>query len=318
MEGERSPSEEQTEDPAVQSWRDGGVEFGLEIDGGAVDATIAVDRGEDGGVALVGGKGRVLDEEELGADLQGIVGGLAAMHPNGGAVGNLLGGGQAVISDREANPVNHVPQGRVVGGVQNHLVAGDGGTRGTSYRIHRLSAVEKGQLVALDESGVVVDDGLRELCHGGSRANGEGSEADAAHKDVGGVLGHADAGEAATGDLIRGKDGAAIKPHRLGDVNFDDTEVGLYECVVDVHARRKVFEPATKHSIELAVDGTEICPLGADVHLPCSAERRCWLDRQLTNDGPCLGLAVEHLAYLTADASINSKDFCHNVFPFCF
>ena len=151
MEGEGSPSDEQTEDPAVQSWRDGGVEFGLEIDCSAVDAAVAVDRGEDGGVALVGGKGRVLDEEELGADLQGIVGGLAAMHPNGGAVGNLLGGGQAVISDREANPVNHVPQGRVVGCVQNHLVAGDGGARGAGHGIYRLPAVEEGQLVAFEE-----------------------------------------------------------------------------------------------------------------------------------------------------------------------
>ena len=55
VEDEGSPSDEQTEDPTGQSGCDVGVEFGLEIDGGAVDATVAVDRGEDGGVALVGG-----------------------------------------------------------------------------------------------------------------------------------------------------------------------------------------------------------------------------------------------------------------------
>lgn len=57
VEGEGAPSDKQTEDPTGQSRRDGGVEVGLEIDGGAVDATVAVDRGEDGGVALVGGQG---------------------------------------------------------------------------------------------------------------------------------------------------------------------------------------------------------------------------------------------------------------------
>ena len=57
MEGEGSPSEEQSDDLTGQSGCGGIVEFGLEIDSGGVDATIAVDRGDNGRVALVGGKG---------------------------------------------------------------------------------------------------------------------------------------------------------------------------------------------------------------------------------------------------------------------
>ena len=92
VEGEGSPTDEQTEDPTGQSGCYGvdADDFGLEIDGGAVDASIAVGRGSEGGASLIGGKSGVLDEEELGADLQGTVGSLAAMHPNGCAVGNLL------------------------------------------------------------------------------------------------------------------------------------------------------------------------------------------------------------------------------------
>ena len=55
-----------------------------------------------------------------------------------------------------------------------------------------------------------------------------------------------------------------------------------------------------------------------DIHLPCGEERWYRLDRQLTDGGPCLGQAVEHLPHLTTDASIYSKDFCHNDFLFCF
>lgn len=316
VEGEGSPSEEQTEAPTGQS-ASGGY-FWLEIDSSAVDAAVAVDRGEDGGVALVGGKSGVLDIEELGADLQGVVGSLAAVHPNGRAVGDLLRGGQAIVGDREAYLVNHVPQRRVVGGVEDHLVAGDGSARGAGHGVNGLTAVEEGELVALEERGVVVDDSLRELCHGGSRADGESSEADAAHKDVGGILGHTDARQTSTCDLVGREDSAAVESHQLGDVDFDHTEVGLDEGVVDIHACWQVFEPTAEHGIELAVDGTEVGPLGADAHLPCGAERCCGLDRQLADDSTCLGLAVEHLPHLATDASIDSKDFCHNVFPFCF
>ena len=55
VEGEESPSDKQTEDPTGQS-ASGGY-FGLEIDGSAVDTAVAVDRGDNGRVALVGGKG---------------------------------------------------------------------------------------------------------------------------------------------------------------------------------------------------------------------------------------------------------------------
>ncbi len=43
VEGEGSPSEEQSDDLTGQSGSCGIVEFGLEIDSGGVDATIAVD-----------------------------------------------------------------------------------------------------------------------------------------------------------------------------------------------------------------------------------------------------------------------------------
>ena len=89
MEGEGAPSEEQTDDWARQSGC-GGVEFGLEIDSGGVDATVTVDRGDDSGVALVGGQRGVLDIEELCADFQRAISGLTAMHPDGCAIGDLL------------------------------------------------------------------------------------------------------------------------------------------------------------------------------------------------------------------------------------
>ena len=71
VEGEGVPSDEQTEDPKGQSGRDGvdADNFGLEIDGSAVDATVAVGRGSEGGATLVSGEGGVLDIEELSADL---------------------------------------------------------------------------------------------------------------------------------------------------------------------------------------------------------------------------------------------------------
>ena len=89
MEGEGTPSDEQTEDPTRQSGRDG-VEFGLEIDGGGVDAAVAVDRGEDGRTALVSGQCGVLDIEELRADFQRAIDTLAAVYPDSGTVGYLL------------------------------------------------------------------------------------------------------------------------------------------------------------------------------------------------------------------------------------
>ena len=90
MEGEGSPSDEQTEDPTGQSGRDGSVEFGLEIDGGGVDAAVAIDRGEDGRIALVCSQCGVLDIEELCADFQRAIDTLSAVYPDSGTVGYLL------------------------------------------------------------------------------------------------------------------------------------------------------------------------------------------------------------------------------------
>ena len=173
VEGEGTPSEEQSDDLSGQSGSCGIVEFWLEIDSGGVDATVAVDRGDNGRVALVGGKGGVLDIEELSADLQCAIDGLAAMYPHGGAVSNLNRGGEFVVSYGETQLTDDVPKGRVVGSAQHHLIAGDGGARGSRHRIDSLDAVEEGNLVAFEKRSVVVDDGLRELRHGGCRADGE-------------------------------------------------------------------------------------------------------------------------------------------------
>lgn len=303
-----------------QSGRDGieAYDFGLEIDGGGVDAAVAVGGGGEGGATLVGGKGRVLDKEELGADLEGAVGSLAAMHPDGGAVGDLLRGGEAVVCHGEANPIHDIPELGIFGGVEHYLVATDGGTRGARHGIDGLDAMEEGELVALVESVVVVDDGLRELADGGVGVDGEGTQPDATYKDVGGVLGHADAGEAATRNLIRCEDGAAVEPDGLGDINLDHINVGLDKGVEDGHLRRQVLVATAQHAVELLVDCGEVAPLGATVHLSCAASRDGGLDGQLTDDGTRAGLAVEKLAYLTTDFSVCSKDFSHCVFPFCF
>ena len=89
MEGEEAPSDEQTEDPTRQSGRDG-VEFGLEIDGGGVNAAVAIDRGEDGRAALISGQCGILDIEELRADFQRAIDTLTAVYPDSGTVGYLL------------------------------------------------------------------------------------------------------------------------------------------------------------------------------------------------------------------------------------
>jgi len=303
-----------------QSGRDGvdADDLGLKIDGGGVDAAVAVGGGSESRASLIGGKGRVLDEEKLGADLQGAVGSLAAMHPYGGAVGDLLRGSEAVVGHREANPIHDIPELGVLGGREHDLVATDGGTGSAGHGVDGLDAVEEGELVALVESVVVTDDGLRELANGGVGVDGEGTQPDAAHKDVGSVLGHADAGETATCNLIRCEDGAAVEPDGLGDIDLDHVDVGLDEGVENGHLGRQVLIATAQHAVELLVDGGEVAPLGATVHLPCAASRDGGLDGQLANDGTRAGLAVEKLAYLTTDFGVCSKDFCHCVFPFCF
>ena len=240
------------------------------------------------------------------------------MHPDGGAVGDLLRGGEAVVGHREANPIHDIPELGVLGGVEHDLVALDCGARGARHGVDGLDAVEEGELVALVESVVVVDDRLRELADGGVGVDGEGTQANAAHKNVGGVLGHADAGEAATRDLIRCEDGAAIESDGLGDIDLDHVDVGLDEGIEDGHLGRQILVATAQHAVELLVDGGEVAPLGATVHLSCAASRDGGLDGQLTDDGTRAGLAVEKLAYLTTDFGVCSKDFSHCVFPFCF
>ena len=286
-------------------------DFGLEIDGGGVDATIAVGCGGEGRASLIGGKGRVLDEEELCADLQGAVGSLAAMHPYGGAVGDLLRGGEAVVGHREANPIHDIPQLGVLGGGEHDLVALDCGTGSAGHGVDGLDAVEEGELVAFVESVVVIDDRLRELADGGVGIDGEGAQTDAAHKDVGGILGHADAGETATRNLIRCEDGAAVEPDGFCNIDLDHVDVGLDEGIEDGHLGRQILVTAAQHAVELLVDGGEVAPLGATVHLSCAASRDGGLDGQLADDGTRAGLAVEELAYLTTDFGVCSKDFCH-------
>ena len=150
MEGEGAPSDEQTEDPTGQSGRDG-VEFGLEIDGGGVNAAVAIDRGEDGRIALVCSQCGVLDIEELRADLQRTIDTLTAVYPDSGTVGYLLRSGKAIVSDGEANLFHDVPQRRVVGSVEHHFVALDSSTRGAGNSIDRLLAMEKCELIALEK-----------------------------------------------------------------------------------------------------------------------------------------------------------------------
>ncbi len=108
MEGEGTPSDEQTEGPTGQSGRDG-VEFGLEIDGGGVNAAVAIDRGEDGRVALVSGQCGVLDIEELRADFQRAIDTLTAVYPDSSTVGYLLRSGKTIVCDGEANLFHDVP-----------------------------------------------------------------------------------------------------------------------------------------------------------------------------------------------------------------
>lgn len=95
--------------------------------------------------------------------------------------------------------------------------------------------MEESELIALEKRCVVVDDSLRELRHGGGCGDGERSESHAADQLVVAVLGHADAGQGASRNLIGCEDCPAVEFHPLGDIDLDDTEVGLDECVVDRH-----------------------------------------------------------------------------------
>ena len=120
--------------------------------------------------------------------------------------------------------------------------------------------------------------------------------------------------QAASRDLIGCEDGAAVEPDGLSDIDLDHVDVGLDEGVEDGHLGRQVLVATAQHAVELLVDGGEVAPLGATVHLPCAASRDSRLDGQLADDGTRAGLAVEQLAYLTADFGVCSKDFSHCLF----
>ena len=303
-----------------QSGRDGvdADNFGLKIYGGGVDAAVAVGRGGEGSATLIGGEGRVLDEEKLGADLQGTVGSLAAMYPDGCAVSDLLRCGKAIVGHREANLVHDIPKFGILGGVENDLVALDGGARGAGNGVDGLDAVEEGELVALVERIVVVENCLRELSDSGVGIDSEGAKLDTADKNVRGILDHTDAWQTATCDLIGCEDSPTVEFDGLGDIDLDHVDVCLDEGVEDRHLRWQVLVTATEHRVELLVDGCEVAPLGAAVHLPCASARDGGFDGQLADDGTALGLTVEELSYLAADLGVDTENFCHNVFPFCF
>ena len=267
-EDEGSASEDKAGASQSGSRRQCRVEDWLEIDGPGVHAAVAVDGGVDGGIALVGGEGGVLDIEELCADLEVALSVLAAVHPDGCAVGDLLGGCHAVVLHGEAELSDDIPEGCLVGGVEDDLVTADGGAGYAGDGVDGLYAVEEGELVAFEEGLVVVEDGLRELRHGGGGIDGECAECDAADKQVVGVERHGDAGQGAARNLVGCEDGTAVEPHGLGDIDPDHAEVGLDEGVVNVHAGRQFLEALAQHGIELLVDGAEVGPLCADVHLP--------------------------------------------------
>ena len=116
--------------------------------------------------------------------------------------------------------------------------------------------------------------------------------------------------------MIGCEDSPTVEFDGLGDIDLDHVDVCLDEGVEDRHLGRQVLIAATEHRVELLVDGGEVSPLGAAVHLPCATARDCRFDRQFADDGSALGLTVEELAYLAADFSVYSKDFCHCFFPF--
>ena len=315
-EGEGSAPEEEAGAGQSGSRRKCRVEDRLEIDGPGVHAAVTIDGGVDGGIALVGGEGGVLDIEELGADLEVALGVLAAVHPDGCAVGDSLGGSHAVVRHGEAELTDDIPKGCLVGGVEDDLVTADGGAGCAGDGVDGLYAMEEGELVAFKEGLVVVEDGLGELRHGGGGIDGEGAEGDAADEQVVGVERHGDAGQGAACNLVGCEDGTAVEFHGLGDIDPDHAEVGLYEGVVDVHAGRQFLEALAQHGIELLVDGAEVGPLCADVHLPLGAQGCCGLHGQFADDGARLGLTVEELSHLAADFGVYTEDFSHCVVPF--
>lgn len=311
--GDAAASEDQMTIPGGCSWSD---DFGLEVHGCGIDATVAVGRSREGGMTLIRGEGGVLDIEILGADFERAFGSLAAVDPHGSAIGDGHRGCDAVVGHGESDTVHYIPQLGVVGQGEDDLEALDMGAGYAGDGIDGLGTEEEGELVALVEGVVVGDDGLRELGYACVGIDGESAEMDAADQDVGGVFDHADAGEGATCDLVGGEDGTTVEADGLGDIDLDHVEVGLDEGVEDGHLGREVFVAAAEHGVELFVDGAEVGPLGTAVHLSCRTAGGSGLNGDFADHRAVLGLAVEELAYLAADFGVCTVDFCHLCFPF--
>lgn len=288
----------------------------MKVDRIRIDAAIAVGRSREGGMALIRGEGRVLDIEILGADLERALGSLAAVDPHGSAIGDGDGGGNAVVGRGESDTVHYIPQLGVVGQGEDDLEALDMGAGYAGDGIDGLGTEEEGELVALVEGLVVEQDSLRKVRNSSAGVDDKSAETDVAYEEAGGVLGHVDAGEGASSDLVGGEDGAAVEADGLGDIDLDDVEVGLDEGVEDGHLGREVFVAAAEHGVELFVDGAEVGPLGTAVHLSCRTAGGGGLYGGLADHRAVLGLAVEELAYLAADFGVDTVDFCHLCFPF--
>lgn len=216
-----------------------------------------------------------------------------------------LNGGETELVDR-------TPKDGSVVGVEDNLAALDGGTRSTGHAVDRLTSDETGKLVEFLEALIVGEDSRGELADGRGVANSQTTKVEAAFCEARGGLCHHDAGQCATGNLIGSEDCTAIEFGAAGDVHLDHTEVGLDESVVNTHLGGEVFEPFAEHTAEEFEDGTEVSPLGADVHLTTSAQRNVGLGRGFTHNGADTGLTVDERADFAADFGVDSENFSHS------
>ena len=234
------------------------------------------------------------------------------MYPCNCSIADCGGGAKKALDGGEAELVDDRPQDGGVVGVEDYLVAFDGGARGARGGIEGLAADEAGELVVGFEVGVILEDGSSELADGCGGGDVEAAEADARLGEASGGLREGDAGQRAACDLIGSEDSTAIEADEARDVDLDKSEVGLDESVVDGHVGGQVLEAFAEHTIEGFEDCTEVSPLGADVHLPSGAERDDRLDRGFADDGASARLPVDVLTDFAADFGVDAEDFCHN------
>lgn len=112
--------------------------------------------------------------------------------------------------------------------------------------------------------------------------------------------------------MIGSEDSTAIEADEARDVDHDKSEVGLDESVVDGHVGGQVLKAFAEHTVEGFEDCAEICPLGADVHLPSGAEWDDRFDRGFADYGASARLPVDVLADFASDFGVDAEDFCHN------